>query len=147
MLATSHAAFAGAQSDMKSPDMAGAVDLCGDELALGLLDHGEDCIKLLSVDGHLEFMNCGGLTAMEIAQPELVLGKLWWSLWPAGSQGFVQQQFRRALLGENLTFEASCPTAKGTPRRWSVNLKPLCSKAGLVVAVIATSRKISFEDD
>ena len=135
------------QEDTASPDagslaVVNSIGLTGDDLALCLLEQSEDCIKLLSVDGHLEFMNCGGLTAMEIDRPEMVLGKLWWNLWPKESQRYVEARFREALEGKTVLFEASCPTAKGNPRRWSVNMKPMLARNGPVVSVLATSREI-----
>tara|TARA_B100001179_G_C18493258_1_gene360944 strand:+ start:122 stop:532 length:411 start_codon:yes stop_codon:yes gene_type:complete len=128
--------------DAESICVVNAVGLKGDDLAISLLEQSDDCIKLLSLEGRLEFMNCGGLHKMEIGRPERVLGKMWWDLWPSESQRYVQEQFERAVQGTPVTFEASCPTAKGNPRRWSVNLKPLCSKAGPVVSILATSREI-----
>lgn len=124
----------------------GAVGLNGSDLALSLLEQSDDCIKLLSVDGQLEFMNCGGLGAMEIDRPEMVLGKLWWALWPEESQSFVKEKFFSVLNGRTVVFEASCPTAKGNRRFWSVNLKPLFAKDGPVVSVLATSREIPSPD-
>ena len=124
-----------------------AVGLKGSDLALSLLEQSEDCIKLLSVDGNLEFMNCGGLGAMEIDRPEMVLGKLWWALWPAESQSFVRDQFQSVLQGRTVAFEAHCPTAKGNERFWSVNLKPLCARDGPVVSVLATSRELPMPEE
>lgn len=135
-------AFPGASLDANSITVVNAVGLNGDDLAISLLEQSDDCIKLLSMDGHLEFMNCGGLGAMEIDRPERVLGKLWWDLWPLESQGYVREQFRKAMLGDPVTFEASCPTFNGTPRRWSVSLKPMLARDGPVVSVLATSRQI-----
>ena len=130
-----------------SPDAASiaavnAVGLDGSDLALALLEQSEDCVKILSVDGHLEFMNCVGLNTMEIDGPEVVVGRLWWELWPEPSQAFIRERFKAALRGKAVAFEASCPTFKGRPCRWSVNLKPMCAAAGPVVSVLVTSREI-----
>tara|TARA_R100001126_G_C4802591_1_gene137645 strand:- start:133 stop:561 length:429 start_codon:yes stop_codon:yes gene_type:complete len=142
MLATSQDACLGVSPDAMSLCVLTAVGLKGDDLAISLLEQSDDCIKLLSVEGHLEFMNCGGLGAMEIDQAERVLGKLWWDLWPLESRGYVREQFSKALNGKPVTFEASCPTFKGNPRNWSVSLKPMVARAGPVVSVLATSREI-----
>ena len=129
-------------ADAKVLDVINTVGLEGSDLAISLLEQSSDCIKLLSVDGHLEFMNCGGLNAMEIDEPERVLGKLWWDLWPLKSRRYVQKQFHEAILGTPVAFEAFCPTFKGSPRRWSVNLKPMLARDGPVVSILATSREI-----
>ena len=119
-----------------------SVGLNGDDLALCLLEQSEDCVKILSIDGTLDFMSCNGLSAMEIDDPSRVLGQLWWTLWPDNSRAMVEDNFKNALGGRPVTFEASCPTAKGNPRHWSVNLKPMIARDGLVVSVLATSREI-----
>ena len=119
-----------------------SVGLNGDDLALCLLEQSEDCVKILSIDGTLDFMSCNGLSAMEIDDPSRVLGQVWWSLWPDHSRAMVEDNFKNAIGGRTVTFEASCPTAKGNPRHWSVNLKPMIARDGLVVSVLATSREI-----
>lgn len=120
-----------------------SVGLSVGDLAIAMLEQSRDCIKLLSVDGHLEFMNCNGRAAMEIDHPEMVIGKLWWELWPESAQEFVRQKFGEALQGRETEFEAECPTAKGAMRRWVVNLRPLSAKAGPIVSILSTSRDIT----
>ena len=121
-----------------------SVGLNGDDLALCLLEQSEDCVKILSIDGTLDFMSCNGLSAMEIDDPSRVLGQVWWTLWPDHSRAMVEDNFKNALGGRTVTFEASCPTAKGNPRHWSVNLKPMIARDGPVVSVLATSREIEL---
>ena len=126
--------------------IAGSVGLSGNDLAVGLLEQSKDCVKLLSIDGHLDFMNCNGLDAMEIEHSDSVIGRLWWELWPEPSRSFVARNFQSAAQGTESNFEADCPTAKGAPRRWSVNLRPLFSSAGPVVSVLCTSRDVTASD-
>ena len=133
--------------DAQSITVVNAVGLNGDALALCLLEQSEDCIKLLSVEGALEFMNCNGLGAMEIDRPEMVLQKLWWDLWPEDCRTFVRSKFSSAAQGRTVVFDAMCPTAKGKDRYWSVNLKPLFANNGPVVSVLVTSRAIPFPDE
>ncbi|WP_232343377.1 PAS domain-containing protein [Novosphingopyxis sp. YJ-S2-01] len=123
--------------------IAGSVGLSGNDLAVGLLEKSKDCVKLLSIDGHLDFMNCNGLLALEIDDTADVIGRLWWDLWPEPSRPFVEARFRIAAQGGEAEFEADCPTAKGALRRWSVNLRPLCAASGQVVSVLCTSRDVT----
>ena len=131
-------------ADGRLLEVVSQVGLDSSDLALCLLEQSPDCVKILSVDGTLDFMNCNGLDAMEIEEPEKVLGQLWWHLWPDHSQAAVEANFRSALGGRTVEFQAFCPTAKGTPRNWSVNLKPMIARDGPVVSVLATSREIGF---
>lgn len=120
-----------------------SVGLSGSDLAIAILEQSPDCIKMLSLDGHLNFINCNGLEAMEIDRPDSVIGKHWWDLWPKPVQGFVKQKFCEALKGHETSFEAECPTAKGTKRKWVVNLRPLVAAAGPVVCILSTSRDVT----
>ena len=129
-------------TDARSLEVVSQVGLDSSDLALCLLEQSPDCVKILSVDGTLDFMNCNGLNAMEIEEPEKVLGQLWWHLWPDHSQAMVEANFRSSLGGRTVQFEAFCPTARGNPRNWSVNLKPMIARDGTVVSVLATSREI-----
>ena len=131
-------------TDARSLEVVSQVGLDSSDLALCLLEQSPDCVKILSVDGTLDFMNCNGLNAMEIEEPEKVLGQLWWHLWPDHSQAMVEANFRSSLGGRTVQFEAFCPTARGNPRNWSVNLKPMIARDGPVVSVLATSREIGF---
>ena len=119
------------------------IGLSGDDLALCLLEQSEDCVKIISIDGTLDFMSCNGLSAMEIDDPSMVLGKLWWTLWPDESRAMAEDNFKNAIGGRTVTFEAFCPTAKGNLRFWAVNLKPMIARDGPVVSVLATSREIA----
>ncbi|MBX7502183.1 PAS domain-containing protein [Qipengyuania sp. YG27] len=120
-----------------------AVGLSGSELAIAMLAQSKDCIKIFSVDGHLEFMNCNGLNAMEIDQLGWVIGKFWWDLWPSALLTLVKEHFYDAVQGGVVNFEAECPTAKGSRRLWAVNLRPLCAQTGQVVSILCTSQDIT----
>ena len=115
--------------------------------ALELLMQTEDCVKILGVDGTLEHINCGGLRALELAHESEILGRIWWDIWPERSRPFVRREFMEALSGSPRMFKARCPTALGTPRCWSVNLKPLISRAGPVVSILCVSRDITEDSD
>ncbi|WP_299309785.1 PAS domain-containing protein [uncultured Croceicoccus sp.] len=121
--------------------------LSHEDIALDLLLQSEDCVKILGVDGTLEHVNCGGLRALEVSHQSEILGKIWWDIWPERYRAFVRNEFMEALGGTPRMFEAYCPTALGTPRYWSVSLKPLISRAGPVVSILCVSRDITEDGD
>ena len=132
----------------KSPDCgameaAANYNIAAEALVLGVLEQSDDCIKMLGVDGSLQFMNCGGLRAMEIGEFENVKGLLWWELWPEDSRDMVKRMFEATFGGQDMDFIAFCPTAKGQMRRWAVKLKPMVSHDGRIAGVLCTSRDIT----
>lgn len=120
---------------------ASALPLSG--VILGLFDQSDDCIKIIAVDGSLQFMNCNGKKAMQIDDFSMVAGQQWADLWPEESRELVDSAIRQALGGQMARFESFCPTAKGTPRWWEVTISPLRDAAGEVLALLSTSRDVS----
>lgn len=136
------------QERLHSPEasaisVSNSVGISSTNLALSLLEQSDDCVKLLSVEGRLEYMNCAGIRSMQIDKPSDVLGNIWWEMWPPETRKWVRDAFHQALAGSTIVFKAICPTARGAHRRWSVNLKPLVTTSGGIVSVLCTSRDIT----
>ena len=114
----------------------------GDILA-AVLDQSQDCIKLVSPDGQLLYMNRNGRCAMEIDNFDLVAGRLWWDLWPGEARDQVRRAVEQARQGRSDRFEAFCPTAKGSARWWEVTTSPVYGTGGELMAVVSVSRDVS----
>ena len=112
-------------------------------VVLGLFDQSDDCIKVIGVDGALQFMNCNGKVAMQVDDFSAIAGLPWPSLWPEAAQPTLVDAMDEARAGRSTRFEAFCPTAKGEPRWWEVTVSPVRSPANNVEAILATSRDIS----
>lgn len=112
-------------------------------IVLSLFDQSDDCIKLLDLEGALQFMNCNGRQAMEVDDFSAIAGQPWHSLWPEEAQGLVAAAVGQARAGQFSRFEAFCPTAKGSPRWWDVTVTPIRSEDGHVSAILSSSRDIS----
>ena len=65
-------------------------DAVGSGLARSMLDASPDCIKLISLDGDLVYMNHNGMCAMEIDNFCDVENKSWPSLWPEEGQDLLK---------------------------------------------------------
>ena len=109
-----------------------------------LMDGTADCVKVLDLDGRLLHMNAPGICAMEIDDVGPLCGQAWGALWPAASLSDIEGSVTRAVNGEVSSFEAFCPTAKGTPKWWEVTVSPVRDTAGgRVVRLLAMSRDIT----
>jgi len=118
-------------------------DAVGSGLARSMLDASPDCIKLIGLDGDLVYMNHNGMCAMEIDDFCRIEGKPWPSLWPDEAQDLLKSAMENAALGDRAEFDAYCPTARGTPRWWNVNVAPVRNASGDVVNILATSRDVT----
>jgi PAS domain S-box-containing protein len=95
-----------------------------------VLDQSPDCIKIISEDGALDFMNRNGQCAMEIDDFGAVAGQHWSSLWPCEAQAEIKKALLSAREGHAAHFQAECPTAKGNPRWWDVSVSRFASDDG-----------------
>ncbi len=115
------------------------------DLLAAILDQSADCIKVISPQGTLDFMNRNGRCAMGIDDFALVAGKNWWDLWPEDAQPLIREAVAAAQAGRHSRFEAFCPTGNGEPRWWDVSVAPLRDEHGELRGLISISRDISAD--
>jgi PAS domain S-box-containing protein len=109
-----------------------------------LVDGSADCVMVLDTDGRLLLMNAPGLRMMEIDDFSMLGDREWWELWPEESRPVLQQAVKSALHGRLFSFEAFCPTAKGTPKWWEVTVSPVREDEGSpVIRVLSVSRDVT----
>lgn len=113
------------------------------ELLVAVLDQSADCIKVISAQGNVDYMNRNGQCAMEIDDFSVIAGQAWTTLWPPEAKSKIEQAMEKARAGELSRFEAYCPTAKGSPRWWEVIVSPLCHADSEEKGFVATSRDVT----
>ncbi|CAN5399553.1 HWE histidine kinase domain-containing protein [soil metagenome] len=112
---------------------------------LSIVEASRDCIRVISADGFVEYMNAQGQALFEIDDFEgRNRSKYWPDMWPDESRSTVERALRRAMGGEASAFRAICPTAKGDPRWWDTTVSPILDE-GRVIRVLATSRDVTGE--
>ena len=109
-----------------------------------VLDQSVDCIKLLTLDGRIQYMNSNGLCAMEIDDFASVDGKFWAALMPDAAQQSIADAYATAATGKNALFRAFCPTLKGDPRWWDMSVSPVADADGVIVGFLSVSRDVTF---
>jgi PAS domain S-box-containing protein len=87
----------------------------------GVLAASPDCVKILSSDGRLEFMNERGVELNQLPSVDIVLGREFAALWPEDGRDAIRAAVARAAEGEITRIEGFCPTAKGEPRWWEAS--------------------------
>lgn len=120
-----------------------AIGIDRDELVWAVFDQSPDCIKVLDLRGNLEYLNPNGQKALELGSADQVLGRYLPDLWPESGRVRLEQGIRAAAAGQKDSFEAWCPTAKGTDRWWQVKLSPICDRHGRPAHILCTSRDIT----
>lgn len=107
-----------------------------------LLEASSDCIKILSRDGRVEFMNRPGLCSMDMEGLEAFKGSEWASWWPPESQDVVRNAVQRAAQGRDARFSAHCLTAMGTKKWWDVIVSPI-REGRRITRLLSISRDIT----
>ncbi|MBE8964752.1 PAS domain-containing protein [Nostocales cyanobacterium LEGE 12452] len=108
-----------------------------------ILDSSPDCIKVLSLDGRLLYMNTGGLCLMEIDDLNSYLNIEWLCFWEGSSRQQAEEALAATKTGEVSIFSGYCPTAKGTPKWWEVVVSPILDGSGQLERILLISRDIT----
>jgi len=108
-----------------------------------ILESSPDCLKILDIEGRIQFMNLNGLCQMEIDDFSTFKNKNWRTLWGSENEALVKASTHKALKGETARFTVLCPTAKGTLKWWDVLVSPVCKPGEPVQQIISVSRDIT----
>ena len=127
---------------MNDTFMAQFADQANDVLG-AVLDQTADCIKLVSLEGDVEYVNQNGLRALGLTDSDSIVGKPWVEMWPADGRPRVEQAISRGRRGQNDRFEGYCPIADGSARWWDVSISPIKRGDGEITHLLATSRDVT----
>lgn len=105
-----------------------------------VLDQSRDCIKLLSPEGEVNYINSEGRCALGTGDAARFQGKRWPELWPTESRPIVESALQKAQSGESTEFEASRPDSTGETRWWRISVSPLIERRGELAGMLTISR-------
>ena len=108
-----------------------------------VLAASDDCIKVLDLQGRIEFMSEGGLRGMEIADFETLRGTAWVDLWDGAGRLEAKAALATAQAGGSARFQGMAATAAGNPRYWDVQVSPIIAADGKPEAILSVSRDIT----
>lgn len=116
-----------------------------DALTRSILAATPDCVKVLSAEGTVEFMNERGVELNQLLSAADVVGQEFAAMWPPPEQERIRSAVRQAAAGEMTRVSGFCPTARGEPRWWEASFAPFHpdgSEAG-ILKIVGVSRDIS----
>ncbi|MBE8966884.1 response regulator [Nostocales cyanobacterium LEGE 12452] len=114
-----------------------------EELKKRILESSQDCIKVLSLDGRLIYLNQGGLSLLEIDDPASLFNAEWINFWQGKDQENALVALAAASSGNIGQFQGYYPTAKGKPKWWDIIVTPIRDASGQVVQLLSISRDIT----
>ncbi len=119
--------------------------LGNDDLLRGVLSGCGDCIKVLDLEGRLQFMSEGGKRVMEVDDFSILKGCPWPDLWQDEGNDHARAAIATAKAGSIARFRSTANTAKGTPRFWDVQVSPILGPDGKPSHLLSISRDITEE--
>jgi len=108
-----------------------------------IIESSSDCIKVLDLQGTLQFMSRGGQQLLGIDNIESYLNVAYEDFWKGSDHEAAIGAIRKAQTGQFGRFQGYCPTADGTPKWWDVFISPITDTAGKVKSLLAVSRDIT----
>jgi len=108
-----------------------------------ILRSSADCIKVLDLDGRLQYMNDAGKTLLHIGDLTGYLNKPWADLWEGDDRNAALAALEAAKAGEIGKFVGFCPTTDGVPKWWDVQVTPMLDTRGYSRRLLAISRDIT----
>jgi two-component sensor histidine kinase len=126
--------------DAAGPNLSGNGDILR-----GVLAGCGDCIKILDLDGRLQFMSEGGKRVMEVENFEALKGCPWPDLWAGEGNAQAKAAVTDAKAGRAARFRNAANTAKGNPRYWDVQVSPIFAADGAISHLLSISRDITDE--
>ncbi len=109
-----------------------------------VLATSRDCIKVLTFDGELVFMNTGGQAVMEVDDFEDIRGCYWPSFWEGEQNAAATEALARAKAGLIGHFVGQANTMKGTPKWWDVTVKAIAGDGRWPAYIMSMSRDITI---
>src|ERR1700753_850743 len=99
-------------------DAAGPGLTGNDDLLRSVLSGCGNCIKILDLDGRLQFMSEGGKRVMEVDDFSPLKGCPWPDFWAGQGNLDAALAAEPAKAGKTPRFTGPANTARGTPRHW-----------------------------
>ena len=108
-----------------------------------VLASSADCIKVLDLEGRLEFISEGGRGAMEVEDIGAVRGASWPSFWQGPEHDKALSALDEARRGGAGRFQGYATTLKGRPRWWDVAVTPINAPDGRPEKLLVVSRDVT----
>lgn len=111
----------------------------------GVLAGCGDCIKILDLEGRLQFMSEGGKVVMEVEDFGKLKGCPWPDFWVGEGNESAKRAVETARSGKVARFTGAADTAKGTPKYWDVQVSPINGPDDKPAYILSISRDVTAE--
>jgi PAS domain S-box-containing protein len=114
-----------------------------EEFTRNIIEGSVDGVKVLDLEGRIQYMSPPGQRALEIEDEDQFLGRHWVSFWKEDDRPKAEAALAAARSGGVGYFQGDCPTMGGTNKSWDVRISSALGKDGGIERLVAVSRDIS----
>jgi PAS domain S-box-containing protein len=108
-----------------------------------VLASSPDCIKVLDLEGRIDYFSDGGRIVMEVPDGQKMTGCSWPELWQDMGRPQVLNSVELARQGKSSAFQDYSNTFAGNRRYWDVRVTPMLDSDGRPERILAVSRDIT----
>jgi PAS domain S-box-containing protein len=113
------------------------------EITKKVVENSADCVKVLDLEGRLEYMSLPGQRALGIEDMSQVIGKRWVDFWKEEDKPRADAAVKAAMSGAVGSFQGDSLTMAGVEKSWDVRITPALDKDGAVERLVAVSRDMT----
>jgi len=114
-----------------------------EEFTRNIIESTADCVKVLDLDGHIQYMSPSGQRTLEITDPSEFLDREWVGLWRDEDRSRAREALLAARNGGVGCFQGDSFTKRGIRKSWDVRITPALDKKGNIERLVAVSRDMT----
>jgi PAS domain S-box-containing protein len=111
-----------------------------EEFTRNIIESSVDCVKVLDLEGRIQFMSPAGRRALELTDACAFLNKPWVDFWSAEDQPRAENALAMARSGGVGCFQGDSLTPSGVLKSWDVRIAPALGRKGEIERLVAVSR-------
>ena len=116
-----------------------------DDVLDAIFAHSRDCIKLLNLEGELEYLSSSGQAALGVADTREVVGRKWREFWPQAMRDKLDSAMDQAREGSSARFDGYTEKDDGTCQWWEVVISPVRGADGMLTHLLAVSTNVTAQ--
>ena len=114
-----------------------------EEFTRNIIESSVDCVKVLDLDGRVQYMSPSGQRALEIKDSGEFLNKHWVEFWRPEDRQRAEDAVTAARGGGVGCFQGDSALPSGTRKSWDVRITPALGRNGEIERLVAVSRDIT----
>jgi len=114
-----------------------------EEFTRNIIESSSDCVKVLDLDGRIQYMSPAGQRTLEITEPSQFLNKNWAELWRTEDKVRAEEALSVARSGKVGCFQGDLVTMSGLRKSCDVRITAALDKRGKIERLVAVSRDMT----